>query len=193
MNKKNIFIINSKSLYDIFNEVKALFDFNVFEINKNDLEFNNFPVEPNSIFLSYSLEEVNKLKYLDKSRLIVLDNFPIPIIKIIEKINLLFLKINYQLKSEIKVKQYILNLNDKTIKKDEKKIKLTEKELEIILFLSSNQKPQKTLNLQKKIWKYKSDLETHTVETHIYRLRKKIETEFKDAKFISSNKEGYFF
>tara|TARA_S200000501_G_scaffold170610_1_gene160692 strand:+ start:9755 stop:10336 length:582 start_codon:yes stop_codon:yes gene_type:complete len=193
MNKKNIFIINSKSLYDIFNEVKALFDFNVFEINKNDLEFNNFPVEPNSIFLSYSLEEVNKLKYLDKSKLIVLDNFPIPIIKIIEKINLLFLKINYQLKSEIKVKQYILNLNDKTIKKDEKKIKLTEKELEIILFLSSNQKPQKTLNLQKKIWKYKSDLETHTVETHIYRLRKKIETEFKDAKFISSNKEGYFF
>ena len=106
MNKKNIFIINSKSLYDIFNEVKALFDFNVFEINKNDLEFNNFPVEPNSIFLSYSLEEVNKLKYLDKSKLIVLDNFPIPIIKIIEKINLLFLKINYQLKSEIKVKQY---------------------------------------------------------------------------------------
>ena len=193
MNKKNIFIINSKSLYDIFNEVKALFDFNVFEINKNDLEFNNFPVEPNSIFLSYSLEEVNKLKYLDKSKLIVLDNFPIPIIKIIEKINLLFLKINYQLKSEIKVKQYILNLNDKTIKKDEKKIKLTEKELEIILFLSSNQKPQKTLNLQKKIWKYKSDLETHTVETHIYRLRKKIETEFKDAKFISSNQEGYFF
>ena len=193
MDKKNIFIINSKSLYDIFNEVKALFDFNVFEINKNDLEFNNFPVEPNSIFLSYSLEEVNKLKYLDKSKLIVLDNFPIPIIKIIEKINLLFLKINYQLKSEIKVKQYILNLNDKTIKKDEKKIKLTEKELEIILFLSSNQKPQKTLNLQKKIWKYKSDLETHTVETHIYRLRKKIETEFKDAKFISSNKEGYFF
>ena len=193
MNKKNIFIINSKSLYDIFNEVKALFDFNVFEINKNDLEFNNFPVEPNSIFLSYSLEEVNKLKYLDKSKLIVLDNFPIPIIKIIEKINLLFLKINYQLKSEIKVKQYILNLNDKTIKKDEKKIKLTEKELEIILFLSSNQKPQKTLNLQKKIWKYKSDLETHTVETHIYRLRKKIENEFKDAKFITSNKEGYFF
>tara|TARA_A100001011_G_scaffold258965_1_gene267266 strand:+ start:3271 stop:3852 length:582 start_codon:yes stop_codon:yes gene_type:complete len=193
MDKKNIFIINSKSLYDIFNEVKALFDFNVFEINKNDLEFNNFPVEPNSIFLSYSLEEVNKLKYLDKSKLIVLDNFPIPIIKIIEKINLLFLKINYQLKSEIKVKQYILNLNDKTIKKDEKKIKLTEKELEIILFLSSNQKPQKTLNLQKKIWKYKSDLETHTVETHIYRLRKKIETEFKDAKFISSNQEGYFF
>ena len=193
MDKKNIFIINSKSLYDIFNEVKALFDFNVFEINKNDLEFNNFPVEPNSIFLSYSLEEVNKLKYLDKSKLIVLDNFPIPIIKIIEKINLLFLKINYQLKSEIKVKQYILNLNDKTIKKDEKKIKLTEKELEIILFLSSNQKPQKTLNLQKKIWKYKSDLETHTVETHIYRLRKKIENEFKDAKFITSNKEGYFF
>lgn len=193
MNKKNIFIINSKPLYDIFNEVKPLFDFNVFAINKNDLEFSNFSTEPNSIFLSFSLEEVSKIQHLDKKKLIVLDNFPVPIIKIIEKINLLFLKINYQLKSEIKIKQYILNLNDKTIKKDEKKIKLTEKELEIILFLSSNQKPQKTLNLQKKIWKYKSDLETHTVETHIYRLRKKMETEFKDAKFISSDKDGYFF
>ena len=193
MNKKNIFIINSKPLYDIFNEVKPLFDFNVFAINKNDLEFSNFSTEPNSIFLSYSLEEVSKIQHLDKKKLIVLDNFPVPLIKIIEKINLLFLKINYQLKSEIKIKQYILNLNDKTIKKDEKKIKLTEKELEIILFLSSNQKPQKTLNLQKKIWKYKSDLETHTVETHIYRLRKKMETEFKDAKFISSDKDGYFF
>ena len=180
-------------MYDIFNEVKPLFDFNVFAINKNDLEFSNFSTEPNSIFLSYSLEEVSKIQHLDKKKLIVLDNFPVPLIKIIEKINLLFLKINYQLKSEIKIKQYILNLNDKTIKKDEKKIKLTEKELEIILFLSSNQKPQKTLNLQKKIWKYKSDLETHTVETHIYRLRKKMETEFKDAKFISSDKDGYFF
>ena len=56
MNKKNIFIINSKPLYDIFNEVKPLFDFNVFAINKNDLEFSNFSTEPNSIFLSYSLE-----------------------------------------------------------------------------------------------------------------------------------------
>ena len=193
MNKKNIFIINSKSLYDIFNEVKILFDFNVFVINENDLELRNSSLEPNSIFLSFSLEEVDKLKYLDKNKLIVIDNFPVSLIKIIEKINLLFLKINYKFKSEIKIKQYTLNLNDKTIRKDQKKIKLTEKELEIILFLSSNQRPQKTLNLQKKIWKYNNNLETHTVETHIYRLRKKIETEFKDAKFISSNKEGYFF
>ena len=72
-----------------------------------------------------------------------------------------------------------------------KKIKLTEKELEIILFLSSNQKQQKTLNLQKKIWKYKSDLETHTVETHIYRLRKKITETFEDNNFIISNENGY--
>ena len=77
MNKKNIFIINSKSLYDIFNEVKILFDFNVFVINENDLELRNSSLEPNSIFLSFSLEEVDKLKYLDKNKLIVIDNFPV--------------------------------------------------------------------------------------------------------------------
>ena len=113
--------------------------------------------------------------------------------KIIEKINLLLLKINYQQKSEIKVKDYILDLNSKTINKDNKKIKLTEKELEIILFLDSKNTSQKISKLQNKIWKYNEDLETHTVETHIYRLRKKIDKEFGDNNFISSDKEGYFF
>ena len=106
---------------------------------------------------------------------------------------MLLLKINYQQKSEIKVKDYILDLNSKTINKDNKKIKLTEKELEIILFLDSKNTSQKISKLQNKIWKYNEDLETHTVETHIYRLRKKIDKEFNDNNFISSDKEGYFF
>ena len=191
MYKKNIFIINSKPLYDIFDEVKDLFDFNVFEVNDNDLKLSKFDKEPNSIFLSFE-----KNKYLhenNRNKLVILEDLPLSLIKIIEKVNLLFLKVNYQLKSEIEIKNYIFNLNNKTIQKNGKKIKLTEKELEIILFLSSKQEPQKTQNLQSKIWNYNTGLETHTVETHIYRLRKKIEIEFGDTKFILSGKKGYSF
>ena len=173
MFKKNIFIINSKSLYDIFDEVKALLNFNVFKFNEKDFILNEHFKEPNLVFLSYSLKDTNSFKKLDKNKIILLDNSPLSLMKIIEKINLLLLKINYQQKSEIKVKDYILDLNSKTINKDNKKIKLTEKELEIILFLDSKNTSQKISKLQNKIWKYNEDLETHTVETHIYRLRKK--------------------
>ena len=193
MFKKNIFIINSKSLYDIFDEVKALLNFNVFKFNEKDFILNEHFKEPNLVFLSYSLKDTNSFKKLDKNKIILLDNSPLSLMKIIEKINLLLLKINYQQKSEIKVKDYILDLNSKTINKDNKKIKLTEKELEIILFLDSKNTSQKISKLQNKIWKYNEDLETHTVETHIYRLRKKIDKEFGDNNFISSDKEGYFF
>ena len=193
MFKKNIFIINSKSLYDIFHEVKALLNFNVFKFNEKDFISNEHFKEPNLVFLSYSLKDTNSFKKLDKNKIILLDNSPLSLMKIIEKINLLLLKINYQQKSEIKVKDYILDLNSKTINKDNKKIKLTEKELEIILFLDSKNTSQKISKLQNKIWKYNEDLETHTVETHIYRLRKKIDKEFGDNNFISSDKEGYFF
>ena len=193
MFKKNIFIINSKSLYDIFDEVKALLNFNVFKFNEKDFILNEHFKEPNLVFLSYSLKDTNSFKKLDKNKIILLDNSPLSLMKIIEKINLLLLKINYQQKSEIKVKDYILDLNSKTINKDNKKIKLTEKELEIILFLDSKNTSQKISKLQNKIWKYNEDLETHTVETHIYRLRKKIDKEFGDNNFILSDKEGYFF
>jgi len=193
MFKKNIFIINSKSLYDIFDEVKALLNLNVFKFDEKDFILNEHFKEPNLVFLSYSLDETNSFKKLDKNKIILLDNTPLSLMKIVEKINLLLLKINYQQKSEIKVKDYILDLNSKTINKDNKKIKLTEKELEIILFLDSKNTSQKISKLQNKIWKYNEDLETHTVETHIYRLRKKIDKEFGDNNFISSDKEGYFF
>ena len=104
--------------------------------------------EPNLVFLSYSLKDTNSFKKLDKNKIILLDNSPLSLMKIIEKINLLLLKINYQQKSEIKVKDYILDLNSKTINKDNKKIKLTEKELEIILFLDSKNTSQKISKLQ---------------------------------------------
>ena len=71
-------------------------------------------------------------------------------------------------------------------------MKLTQKEIDIILFLNGCEKPQKVDVLQNKVWGYSLELETHTVETHIYRLRKKINDEFKDNNFILSHDDGYF-
>ena len=71
------------------------------------------------------------------------------------------------------------------------RLKLTEKEINTITYLSKSNKPVSIEELQEKVWSYQSDMETHTVETHIYRLRKKILNTFKDNEFIISKKNGY--
>ena len=71
------------------------------------------------------------------------------------------------------------------------KIKLTEKEINIIIYLSKSKNSVSINDLEKNVWKYQSDIETHTVETHIYRLRKKILKSFNDENFILSKKDGY--
>jgi DNA-binding response OmpR family regulator len=82
-------------------------------------------------------------------------------------------------------------LNSRIISNESNNLKLTEKEINVIVFLSKNKKPQKVNVLQNEVWGYSSELETHTVETHIYRLRKKISDKFKDDNFIVSKNNGY--
>ena len=90
------------------------------------------------------------------------------------------------------IKGYELNSNSKFFSKGNLKLKLTEKEIEIIFYLNNKKVKHDVADLQKNIWGYSADLETHTVETHIYRLRKKISGLFNDEKFILSHKNGYF-
>ena len=111
--------------------------------------------------------------------------------KLIDKINVHLIQHQYNFKSKLNIKNYILNINSRTVFKDNKELKLTEKEIDIILFLNKNKKPQKIDVLQSQIWKYSTDLETHTVETHVYRLRKKIKDKFNDENFIISSEKGY--
>ena len=110
----------------------------------------------------------------------------------IELINVHLIKLKFNYQSKIIIKDYELNLNSKFFSKDNIVLKLTEKEIQIILYLSENKKKNQVLDLQKNIWSYSSDMETHTVETHIYRLRKKISDKFNDENFILSQKNGYF-
>ena len=116
---------------------------------------------------------------------------PIKIDKLIELINIELIKLKFNHQSTLIVKNYVLNLNSKFISYNNINLKLTEKEIEIILYLSDNKEKQSVLRLQKNIWGYSSEMETHTVETHIYRLRKKISDKFKDNNFILSHSEGY--
>ena len=93
---------------------------------------------------------------------------------LIEKINVNLLKNKFLNQSEININKFQLDLNSRIISYNNKNLKLTEREIDIILYLNKSKNSQKIENLQKKVWKHGKDLETHTVETHIYRLRKKL-------------------
>ena len=100
------------------------------------------------------------------------------------------MKFDYQ--SKININKYVLNLNSKFFTLGDLSLKLTEKEIEIILYLNETKAKHDILDMQKNIWGYSSGVETHTVETHIYRLRKKISNKFNDENFIVSHENGYF-
>ena len=191
MLSQNIFILNSKTLYDILIELKNLLNFNILHMNEKDLNKNTFDDYKNYILLTNDRKNLEKNPYIDMAKVLVIDEIPIPIKKLIEKINIFILKESFQTQSKKKIKDYYFDLNDRTIFKKEKKVKLTEKELQLILYLDLKKDPQNIIKLQNEIWGYNKELETHTVETHIYRLRKKIQKEFNDEQFIKSNKKGY--
>ena len=134
---------------------------------------------------------ISNKKHLDISNQFVLDKTPINIFKLVEKINIEFLKIQFSSQSEVVVNKYIIDLNSREMLINNKKLKLTEKEINTITYLSKSNKPVSIDELQEKVWSYQSDMETHTVETHIYRLRKKILNTFNDNEFIISKKNGY--
>ena len=132
----------------------------------------------------------NKKKTEIKNQLL-LENRPIRLNKLIEKINIFFLKLNFNQQSEKKIGKYLIDINSRELKFNKSSLKLTEKECDLIIYLFEAKKPISIKNLQLSVWGHQSKLETHTVETHIYRLRKKILETFKDENFIVSEKNGY--
>jgi len=174
-------IVNNKTLYDILNEISTFINLKVVNGTNNDANLKEFD--------NYLLVTLEK-KTNEKNQLL-LTNYPIKIQKLVEIININFLKINYNFQSKINVGRYELNLNSRELKFDSKNLDLTEMEANLILFLKNSNKPTNIKKLQEKVWGHVPDLETHTVETHIYRLRKKIKEKFKDDYFIISTKYGY--
>jgi len=193
MFNQNIFIINFNLLYEILDEIKDNLSFKAIKYEDEDdfIRGSNLDVK-NSLFISNSNQKLLLNKDLSKKNFLNFKNYPLPLNKLIELINIQLIKIRFSHQSKFSIKGYELNLNSKFISKGKLILKLTEKEIEIILYLNQTKTKNNILDLQKNIWGYSSKMETHTVETHIYRLRKKISDLFKDEKFISSNKNGYF-
>ena len=191
MNKQSIIIYDFEILFIILKEIKENLKFEIFNFKKgykiSKLDNSTYG---NYLIIAKSLSNfINK--DIEKKKLYLIENLPIKIDKFIEKINIQLLKQKYNYQSEIRINKYKLNLNSREISLKKKLIKLTEREIDIILFLNENKKPINIDILQKEVWGYSSELETHTVETHIYRLRKKLKDKFNDEEFILSLKKGY--
>ena len=184
MSSQNLIIYKFTQLYHILEELGSDLNFKITyadsesKLNDTIKNFNNYLI-------------ISNKKYLDIGNQFILDNTPINIFSLIEKINIEFLKIQFNNQSEFNVNNYTIDLNSREMKKNNNKLKLTEKEINTITYLSKSNKPVSIEELQEKVWSYQSDIETHTVETHIYRLRKKIFNLFDDNKFIISKKDGY--
>ena len=184
MSIQNLIIYQFSSFYKIFKEIEKELNFNVIEAIDNKTLNSISSLLDNYIIIS-------KNNHPNIGSQLKIDKFPINILKVKEKINIEFLRKKFSDQSQIKVKNYRININSRQIISENKKLKLTEKEVNTIIYLSNAQNSVSPIELQKKVWGYESNLETHTVETHIYRLRKKFLDFFGDNKFIISSKNGY--
>ena len=193
MIKQNIFIINFNLLYEILDEIKEDLSFKVVKYENEDDFITDCNLNIiNSLIISRSNQKLLLNKNLSKKNFLDFDSFPLTLNKLKELINIQLIKLKFNYQSKINIKGYELNLNSKLFSKDNLSLKLTEKEIEIILYLNKTKTNHDVLDLQKNIWGYSPDMETHTVETHIYRLRKKINNKFNNENFILSHKNGYF-
>ena len=183
MISKTLIIYEYQILYKILSEIKEYLNFKILHVDKNklhELEFDKF-----ENYLIVSSEKSTDLK-----NSFVLENLPIKLDKLIQIININFLKTSFIKNSDVKIGKYKLDLNSRNISLDNLDLSLTEKEVEIIIFIQSNNNVS-IKELQNNVWGYSSNLETHTVETHIYRLRKKMKDKFGDDAFIQNSQKGY--
>ena len=183
---KKLIIFRYKELFKILEEIKENFEFKL-EFYEKERELENLENDNLSDYLVITKKKLSNLK-----KQIVIDKSPININDLIQTLNINFLKSKFIEQSKIDLGRYNLDLNSRILKQNEKELELTEKESSILIFLKQSKDPVKIDQLQEKVWGYNSELETHTVETHVYRLRKKINDKFYDNEFIISDKKGYF-
>ena len=195
MVNQKLYIINLSNFYDIISELKEHIDYELQKFENKETFFDQYKSKNISIensILVVSEDEYNLFAKNINEDQIVRYKPPINIFTFIENLNVRFIQKKYQDQSNIKVKDFFLDINSRELKKDKLSLKLTERETDMILFLNNSKKPVNVTTLEKEIWQHSSELETHTVETHIYRLRKKIKAEFGNDELIKSNKDGYF-
>ena len=191
MVKPLVNIVNFKPLYNILFELNNHLNFKIKNFSSEqdfiqDIKKENL-LEVGIIISAKKINNDN----IDQKSVIILEQLPINFVSLVDEISIRLIKQKYNYQSNIIINKYNLDLNSRTISREKVDLKLTEKEIEIILFLKDQKEPQNILKLQKEVWGYSDDIETHTVETHVYRLRKKLKDTFQDDNFLKSLKEGY--
>ena len=183
MNSRILIIYEYQILYQILNEISESLNFEITQSNSKNLK--ELKYDPKNNYLIVSKKKIEGIK-----NSLILENMPIKFEKLIEIINIKFLKNKFLDQSKIKIGEYDLDLNSRKISLGDKKLNLTERETNLIIFIKDEQNVT-IKELQKMVWDYSPDLETHTVETHIYRLRKKMKETFGDENFILNTNNGY--
>ena len=191
MSKSAVYILNFKDLYNIIYEIKNFFNFELFNSEDTKSIIENQKKKGDKTFIIVTKKKFNE-DSINNKQIIIIDNFPLNFFTLVEKINSSLLMQQYDFQSNINIAGYKLDINSRVISFNNNKLKLTERETQIILFLKNQNKPINIDILQKEVWGYSKELETHTVETHVYRLRKKLKKSFDDQNFIKSDKKGYF-
>ena len=206
MNSYTISIFANKIFFEIIKEIKLFSQFKikhyedldlcvkeaekenqlvVFFINPlNKIKINNFP----SILISKSSKPISRLFGDFNDQL----NMPFTILDFKKKIVSLIAKNEFKKNSLIRLSGYIIDKNERRIKRNNLELQLSEKEVNFLILFSTSKKPINRNLVLKNVWKYSEETETHTVETHIHRLRKKILEKFGDDNFIKNNKKGYY-
>jgi hypothetical protein len=196
MFKQSVSLVELPKLYNIMFEINDLFSFNIlnYQTSKEflaEIESNNLGCINSTIIVGKKNHALFSNDKINTNNILVMETWPLKIEKLHDEINIQLIKQKYNFHSKIDIKNYTLNFNSRIISNKITELKLTEREIDIILFLKEQNTPQSVNMMQNKVWGYSSDLETHTVETHIYRLRKKIKGKFDDENFIISDDAGY--
>ena len=196
MSNQSVSLVEFTKLYNILDEIKYLFKFNInnYENSKDffyEIESHNIDCINSMIIINKKNEELFIKNNIQKNNLLLIEEPPFKISNFLDIVNTRLIMQKYELQSQIKIKDYFLNLNSRIISNKQIELKLTEKEINVILFLNDQKVPRSIVDLQNQVWGYSFELETHTVETHIYRLRKKIKEMFNDENFIISHDNGY--
>ena len=198
----NIACFCNKNFTNALVELKIFFGFNLI-LYESLKEFKNeninavlFDYENSKKILSLNInkpkiyiQEKNKINIEKKPEVII--KLPLNILQFNQEIINICKKFEFNNNSLINIKNYILDKNERILKKNNTFLKITEKEIDFIEILNSSSKPLSRDFILKNIWNYSTDTDTHTVETHIYRLRQKIKDKFEDSNFIKNSKKGY--
>ena len=194
MVNQKLYIINLSNFYNIISELKEHIGYEVLKFDTQEIFFDKYASKSisteNEIIIAHEKDYNFFVKNINEDQIIKFKP-PVNILIFIENLNVRFIQKKYQDQSNVNVKDFFLDINSRELKKGKSGLKLTERETDMILFLNKSKKPVNVETLEKEIWQHSLELETHTVETHIYRLRKKIKAEFGNDDLIKSYKNGY--